>query len=386
VADTWAGDRAAMTHLGAMITPRSYARINTAAITANVAELRRRTPAAIMATVKADGYGHGLLPAARAALAGGAEWLAVAFLEEALALRDGGIEAPVLSLIATPQDQLHGALAAGIDLTVGASWLLAEVVAAVKKTGRRARIHLEVDTGLSRGGATAEAWPGLLDEVTGAADAVEVIGIWSHLACSDEPKHPANDAQLTAFNDALAIAKQRGIVPQLRHLANSGGLLALPETHFDAVRPGIAIYGVAPGPDIDMTGLTPAMTLISHVAKTKQIAAGTGVSYGLTHVVDRDTRIALVPLGYGDGIPRHASNVGEVLIGGRRRPIVGRVCMDQFLVSTGDDRVSAGDEVILFGPGDNGEPTAYEWGEAIGSIGYEIVTRVGSRVPRVYEP
>lgn len=367
-------------------TPRSYARIDTAAITANVAELRRRTPAAIMATVKADGYGHGLLPAARAALAGGAEWLAVAFIEEALALRGGGIEAPVLSLIATPQDQLHRALAAGIDLTVGASWLLAELVAAASESGRRARIHLEVDTGLSRGGATADAWPGLLDEVAAASGAVEVVGIWSHLACSDEPKHPANDAQLTAFNEALAIAKQRGIVPQLRHLANSGGLLALPETHFDAVRPGIAIYGVAPGPDIDMTGLTPAMTLISHVAKTKRIAAGTGISYGLTHVVDRDTRIALVPLGYGDGIPRHASNVGEVLIGGRRRPIVGRVCMDQFLVSTEDDRISAGDEVILFGPGDNGEPTAYEWGEAIGSIGYEIVTRVGSRVPRVYEP
>jgi alanine racemase len=368
-----------------VITPRSYARIDTAAISANVAELRRRTPAVIMATVKADGYGHGLLPTARAALAGGAEWLAVAFIEEALALRSGGIEAPVLSLIATPQEQLHEAIAAGVDLTVGATWLLAEVVAAANALGRTARIHLEVDTGLSRGGATADAWPGLLKSVA-ATDAVEVVGIWSHLACSDEPKHPANAAQLSAFNDALAVARKHGIVPRLRHLANSGGVLALPETHFDAVRPGIAIYGVSPGPDIDMTGLTPAMTLISHVAKTKQIPAGTGISYGLTHVVDRDTRLALVPLGYGDGIPRHASNIGEVWLGGRRRPIVGRVCMDQFLVSTEDDRISAGDEVILFGPGDHGEPTAHEWGEAIGSIGYEIVTRVGSRVPRVYVP
>src|SRR5579875_3762745 len=270
-----------------MITHRSYARIDTAAITANVAELRRRTPAVIMATVKANGYGHGMLPAARAALKGGAEWLAVAFIEEALALREGGIEAPVLSLIAAPKEQLHKAIAAGIDLTVGASWLLAEVVAAAAATGRTARIHLEVDTGLSRGGATADAWPGLLADVARASDAVEVVGIWSHLACSDEPKHPANSAQLSAFTEALDTARRHGIVPQIRHLANSGGLLALPETHFDAVRPGIAIYGVSPGPDIDMTGLTPAMTLISHVAKTKEIPAGTGISYGLTHVVDR---------------------------------------------------------------------------------------------------
>lgn len=371
-----------------MITERSYARISTAAISANVAELRRRTPAVIMATVKADGYGHGMVPAARAALAGGAEWLAVAFLEEALALREAGIQAPILSLIAAPKEPLHKAIAADIDLTVGARWLLAEVVAAASAAGRPARIHLEVDTGLSRGGATAETWPELLDRVAdaAAAGAVEVVGIWSHLACSDEPKHPANAAQLNAFKEALDTARRRGIVPQLRHLANSGGLLALPETHFDAVRPGIAIYGVSPGPDIDMTGLTPAMTLVSHVAKTKRIPAGTGISYGLTYIVDRATGIALVPLGYGDGIPRHASNIGEVLLAGRRRPIVGRICMDQFLVSTVDDEIAAGAEVIVFGPGDHGEPTAAEWGEAIGTIGYEIVTRVGSRVPRVYVP
>jgi alanine racemase len=287
-------------------------------------------------------------------------------------------------MIAAPEERLEDAVAAGIDLTVGASWLLAEVVAAAEATGRPARIQLEVDTGLSRGGATAAAWPDLLDAVLKAGDAVEVIGIWSHLACSDEPEHPANARQLAAYTEALDIAKGRGVVPQLRHLANSGGLLSLPQTHFDAVRPGIAVYGVPPGPAADMTGLTPAMTLVSRVAKVKRIGAGTGVSYGLSHVAEHDTGLALVPLGYGDGIPRHASSRGEVLLGGRRRPIVGRVCMDQFVVEVGDDAVRAGDEVVVFGPGLDGEPTAYEWGEAVGSIGYEIVTRIGPRVPRVY--
>jgi len=369
-------------------TERSYARVDTDVIAANVAELARRTPAVIMAAVKADGYGHGMLPAAEAALRGGAEWLAVAFVEEALALRNGGIDAPILSMIAAPAERLCEAIRARVDLAVGASWMLAEVLAAATAVGRPARIHLEVDTGLSRGGATAAAWPDLLEGTAEAAadGAVEVIGIWSHLACSDEPAHPANAAQLEAFQEALNVARRHGVVPRLRHLANSGALLALPETHFDAVRPGIAIYGVPPGPAIDMTGLTPAMTLLSRVAKTKRITAGTGVSYGLTHVAERDTNLALIPLGYGDGVPRHASNTGEVWLAGRRRPIVGRICMDQFLVSTGDDVVRAGDEVVLFGPGINGEPTAVDWGETTGTIGYEIVTRVGARVPRVYLP
>jgi alanine racemase len=367
-----------------MTTDRTCARVDLDAIRANVAELARRTPAVIMAAVKADAYGHGMVPAARAALAGGARWLAVAFVEEALTLRAAGITAPVLSMIAAPEERLEDAVSAGIDLTVGASWLLDEVVAAAEATGRAARIHLEVDTGLSRGGATAAAWPDLLDAVLKAGDAVEVIGIWSHLACSDEPDHPANARQLAAYTEALDVAKARGVIPQLRHLANSGGLLSLPRTHFDAVRPGIAVYGVPPGPAADMTGLTPAMTLRSHVAKTKRIAAGTGVSYGLTYVAPRDTAVALVPLGYGDGVPRHASGCGEVLLGGKRRRIVGRVCMDQFVVDVGDDEVRAGDEVVLFGPGSRGEPTAAEWGQAVGSIGYEIVTRIGPRVPRFY--
>lgn len=367
-----------------MSTDRSYARVDLDAIRTNVAELASRTNAVVMAAVKADGYGHGLLPASRAALAGGAEWLAVAFVEEALALRAGGIEAPILSMIAAPAERLCEAIAGRIDLTVGATWLLAEIVAASTATGCPARVHLEVDTGLSRGGANAADWPALLDAVIDAGDAVEVVGIWSHLACSDEPDNPANAHQLKAFTEALDLARGCGIVPRLRHLANSGGLLSLPATHFDAVRPGIAVYGVPPGPATDMSGLTPAMTLVSHVALTKRIAAGTGVSYGLTHVAPEDTGVALVPLGYGDGVPRHASGRAEVWLAGRRRPILGRVCMDQFVVGLGEDVVQAGAEVVLFGSGREGEPTAAEWGEVVGSIGYEIVTRVGARVPRLY--
>lgn len=358
--------------------PASFARIDLAAITDNVAAIAASTSAAVMAVVKADGYGHGAVSAARAALAGGASWLAVAFVDEALALRHAGIRAPLLALITRSGDDLDAAVAAGIDLGVGSLECLRAVA------GRGARVHLEVDTGLSRGGARTEIW----SKFFAAARDLDVVAVWSHFACSDEPGHPANARQLAAYHDALHVAKHHGITPSIRHLANSGATLTLPESHVDVVRPGIAIYGLSPGPGCERAvrdlGLRPAMTLRSEVGSVKRIPAGSGVSYGWAFTAAHATALALVPLGYADGIPRHAANSAQVAIAGRRFRIAGAVCMDQFMVELHDAPVGPGEEVLLFGPGTHGEPSASEWAAAAGTIGYEIVTRIGARVPRVY--
>lgn len=364
---------------------RAEALVDLDAIRRNVEELRRRTPAGVMAVVKADGYGHGIVPAARATLAGGAAYLAVAFLDEAFQLRAAGVRAPLLAMLVTPGQPLAPAVATDIELAVSARWTLDAALAAAREAGRPARVHLKIDTGLSRGGAAWADWEDLVTAAAKAraADEVEVVGVWSHLACSDEPEHPANATQLAVFHDALQVATRRGIEPRLRHLANSGGALSLPGTHFDLIRPGICMYGLPPGPHADMTGFTPAMTLRSTVALTKRVPAASGVSYGHAYHTAQDTRLALVPIGYADGLPRAAGNVAPVWIAGRRRTISGRVCMDQFVVDVGAD-VAAGDEVVVFGPGDRGEPTAEDWATALGTIGYEVVTRIGARVPRRY--
>jgi alanine racemase len=364
---------------------RSEAVIDLGAIRRNVSRLRAGTSAEVMAVVKADGYGHGLVPAARAALAGGATWLGVAFLEEAMALRAAGILAPVLSWLAVPGEDVAAGVAADVDLSVSAPWALAEVVAAARETGQRARVHLKIDTGLSRGGATAADWPELVTAAAkaAAADEVEVVGIWSHFAYADAPGHPTIAGQITAFTEAVAAARRLGVDPPLRHLANSAATLTLPAAHFDLVRPGIAVYGLTPVPP-EPYGLEPAMTLRSRIALTKRVPAGSGVSYGHVHVTERETGLALVPLGYADGVPRAATAVGPVWLGGRRRTVTGRVCMDQFVVDVGDDTVAAGDEVVLFGSGRHGEPTAQEWADVLGTISYEIVTRIGARVPRTH--
>jgi alanine racemase len=364
---------------------RSEAVVDLDAIRDNVALLRSRTTAAVMAVVKADGYGHGLVPAARAALAGGADWLGVAFLEEALALRRAGIVTPVLSWLATPGEDLAAAVAADVDLSASAPWALAELAAAARDAGRPARVHLKIDTGLSRAGAPAADWAELVTAAAKAAAAgeVEVTGIWSHFAYADAPGHPTIAGQVAAFRDAVEVARRLGVDPPVRHLANSAATLTLPDAHFDLVRPGIAVYGLSPVPPSDF-GLRPAMTLRSTVALAKRVPAGSGVSYGHVYVTSSETGLALVPLGYADGVPRNATSVGPLLLGGKRRTISGRVCMDQFVVDAGDDEIAAGDEVVLFGPGDRGEPTAQDWAEATGTISYEIVTRLGARVPRAY--
>jgi alanine racemase len=362
------------------------------AIRDNVAALAERAAgdAQVMAVVKADGYGHGLVPSARAALAGGATWLGAALVEEALALRAAGVGGRILTWLATPdQDQWAAAVAADVDLSVSGLWALEEIASAADGAGRAARVHLKIDTGLGRNGSTTADWPQLVDAALAAQSqgAVEVVGVWSHLAWADAPGHPTIARQAAVFAEAVEYAERAGVQPEVRHLANSAATLTLPDVHFDLVRPGIAVYGLSPVPQEggpEAFGLRPAMTLVGRLALVKRVPAGSGVSYAHAYTTERESSLGLVPLGYADGVPRNASNVGPLLAAGRRRTIAGRVCMDQIVVDLGDDPAEAGDEVVLFGPGDGDTPTAQDWADATGTISYEIVTRVGPRVPRTY--
>ncbi|MCA1710922.1 MAG: alanine racemase [Actinobacteria bacterium] len=368
---------------------RTHARIDLDAVRDNVAVLvERARRAQVMAVVKADGYGHGLVPSARAAVAGGATWLGVAFLEEALAVRAAGIDVPLLAWLYAAEEDLRPAVAAGVDLGVYAPAELVAAAAAARATGVTARVHLKVDSGLSRGGAQPADWPDLCEAAAKAEaeGSLKVTGLWSHFAFADGgPDHPTNSRQTAVFREALEVAERAGLEPEVRHLANSAATLTAPHTHFDLVRPGVAVYGLSPVAQSPRSfGLRPAMSLRSTVVLTKKVPAGSGVSYLHRYVTERNTTLALVPLGYADGIPRSATNTAQVLLGGSRRTIAGTVCMDQFVLDVGDDAVETGDEVLLFGPGNDGEPTAQEWAEALGTINYEIVTRVGARVPRTY--
>ena len=372
------------------------------AVRDNVGLLRERAgSAAVMAVVKADAYGHGLLPCARAALAGGASWLGVAQLSEALALRSAGIDAPVLAWLTVPGDAYPAAVAAGIDIGVSTDWALAEVAAAAGLVGAVARVHLKVDTGLNRNGATAENWPDLVDSglKLQAEGLVQVFGVFSHFAYADDPVHPSVEAQTAAFVAAIELAERRGARFEVRHLANSAAALTNPATHFDVIRPGIAVYGLSPVPDLATSaelGLRPAMTLLGRVAHVKHVAAGQGISYGHTYTTRRPTTVALLPIGYADGLPRHAGDGGPVQLVGQRHRIAGRVCMDQFVIDLAnqpdgvdlDDAaeladVQPGDVAVLFG-GAPGQPTAQDWAEAAGTISHEIVSRLGPRIPRIY--
>jgi alanine racemase len=361
--------------------------IDLAAIRENTAALGQRVGAAgLMAVVKADGYGHGMIPAANAALAGGAGWLAVVGVPEAVALREAGIAAPVLCLLDDPQAAHAEAIGRGIDLCVGTNGTLSRITAAARAAGRPARVHLKADTGMSRGGATAADWPGLVDAALAAqADGyVAITAIWSHLACADIPGHSSVEAQLAAFTDAVELAEKAGARPELRHLANTAATLTWPEAWFDLVRVGGGIYGLGTMPGGPPAWLRPAMTARTRLVQVKRVPAGSGVSYGHRYVTKTDTTLGLVPVGYAEGVPRAASGVVQVHVAGRRRTIAGTVCMDQFVVDLGDDPASAGDEVVLFGPGDAGEPTAQEWADTLGTISYEIVTAFGGLWPKSY--
>lgn len=367
---------------------RTEAVVDLNAIAANVALLKAATPAEVMVVVKADGYGHGLAESARAALAGGASWLGTATLDEALALRAAGIDARALAWLWTPGETaaVMQAVAGDIDVSVSSGWQLDAVRAAATAAGKTARVHLKIDTGLSRNGSYVTDWPELVVAAAKAqaAGEIDAVGVWSHFAYADEPGHPTIARQIEAFTDALTVAARAGIQPQVRHLANSAATLTLPAAHFDLVRPGVAAYGLSPVPQQGQFGLRPAMTLRAAIASVKRVRAGEGVSYGHAYRTAAETTLALVPLGYADGVPRNATNVGPVSINGRRFTVSGRVCMDQFVVDVGDLPVAAGDAAVLFGPGVDGEPTAQDWATALNTIHYEILTRVGARVPRTY--
>ena len=339
--------------------------------------------AQLMAVVKADAYGHGLVPCARAAREAGAEWLGVALLQEAVALRDAGVEGRILAWLGVPGSPWQECVALDVDLGVSALWSLDAVRAAARETGRRARVHLKADTGLSRNGATPDDWPQLVAAAVEAEaeGTVVVAGVWSHLACADEPEHPSVAAQLAAYDAALALAEDAGLRPEVRHLANSAGAFAVPGARHDLVRVGIHMYGLSSGiaPAAEL-GLRPVMSLRARLASVKRVPAGSGVSYGQEYTTATGTTLGLVPVGYADGLPRAAANAGPVLAAGAVRTVAGRVCMDQVVLDLGGDPAQVGGEVVIFGADG---PSADDWAAVCGTIGYEIVTRIGPRVPRV---
>jgi alanine racemase len=364
----------------------AVADIDLSAVRHNVGRLRQMAGVEVMAVVKADAYGHGAIAVSRAAREAGATWLGVAFCSEALELRHAGDDGRMLAWIVGTADPALGECIRGeVDVSASSVEHLRTISEAAVGVGVRARVHLKVDTGLGRAGAPPTAWPAL---VSAALDdpAVDVVGLWSHLACADDPTAASTAAQVTAFSAAVSIAEESGATNCIRHLANSGAALSTPSSRFDLVRCGIGIYGLAPGPAHGSPAaldLRPAMTVRTSVVQVKRVPAGHGASYGLTWRAPRETSLALVPLGYADGLPR-ASRSALVDIGGERFPIVGRIAMDQVIVDIGDADIAPGAPVVVFGPGTLGEPTADDWAMWADTINYEIVTRIGPRVRRRY--
>jgi alanine racemase len=373
--------------------------IDLAAVARNVEAMRQHVGGVpVMAVVKADGYGHGMVPAAHAAVAGGAQWLGVVHEHEALALRRAGLTTRVLCLLGAPGGAPRGApgggdgaaheaaIRADVDLTVDAVPLLHEIAAAATRAGHPARVHLKIDTGMARGGATPADWPELVAAARSAEAAgnITITGIWSHLACADIPGHPSVGAQLARFSDAVALAEAAGARPEVRHLANTAAALDLPGTWFDLVRPGGAIYGLATIPGGAPDWLRPAMTLRTRLTLVKRVPPGTAVSYGHRYTTQGESTLGLIPLGYAEGIPRHASGVVEVQARDKRWSIAGTVCMDLSVIDFGAEAAETGDEVVLFGPGDSGEPTAQQWADALATVSYEVVTNFAGGVPRTY--
>jgi alanine racemase len=339
--------------------------------------------AELMAVVKANGYGHGDVPVARAALDAGATWLGVALVEEGLRLREAGIDAPILLLSEFPDGSEKDVLSAGLTPTVYSAGKARALAEAGRATGRPARAHLKVDTGMHRVGVAPE---GALDLSRSFLDeGIEIEGMWTHFARSEEVSVPTTEAQLGQFRAVVADLEAAGVRPRYRHAANSGATIARPDSHLDLVRVGIAMYGISPGPDLaGRVDLRPAMSLRTRVSHVRRLPAGEAVSYGHTHRLERRSTIATVPIGYADGYLRALSNRGHVLIRGKRRPVVGNVTMDQLMVDVGDDGVEPSEEVVLFGRQSGQEIRAEEVAGWAGTIGYEIVCAVSDRVPREY--
>ena len=352
--------------------------IDLGAISRNVSTIVDATTAAhTMVVVKANGYGHGAVESARAALAGGADWLGVVDFDEALELRDAGVDAPLLAWLHGGESDFATAIDARVDVGVHSVEQLERVAAA---STTRARVHLKVDTGLGRNGATIDDCEPFFAAAAALQQrgALEVVGFFSHLANIED------EVQVARFEALLDQARVAGLDPELVHLAATGGALSLADAAFSMVRIGIGAYGFSPFDHAAPVRLTPAMELRGEIVSAKRVPAGSGVSYGHTYVTERETTLALVPLGYADGIPRHASNAGPVSINGVTYRVAGRVAMDQFVVDVGDAAVTAGDTAILFGDPAQGVPSATDWARAADTIDYEIVTRIGHRVKRRY--
>ncbi|MBS1692328.1 MAG: alanine racemase [Actinobacteria bacterium] len=368
---------------------RPQAVIDLDAIAHNVRVLRDHAGTAqVMAVVKADAYGHGAAAVARAALAAGAAELGVATVDEALALRRAGVTAPVLAWLHPPGTDFGPALRADVQVGLSSVRQLREVLDAAARTARTATVTVKVDTGLSRNGVAATDYPAMLTALRRAIadDAIRVRGLMSHLVYGDDPAHPVNDLQAERFDAMRRQARDQGVHFEVAHLSNSPAVMTRPDLSYDMVRPGIAVYGLSPIPEHGDMGLRPAMTLKCQVAMVRSVRAGDGVSYGHTWVAGRDTTLALLPIGYADGVFRALSGRIEVLINGRRYPNVGRICMDQFVVDLGPGPVGVteGDVAVLFGPGGDGEPTAQDWADLLDTIHYEVVTSPRGRVVRTY--
>jgi len=361
-------------------SPTREAVIDRGAIEHNVRTLRAAAHTReFIAVVKADGYGHGAVTAARGAIAGGATRLGVADVSEALELRAARIDHPVVAWLHGPDTDFAPAVAANVELGLSTIEQLRRAAA----VGGAPVVHLKFETGLGRGGSAPAHWSAFMAEASRLEreGRLRVDGVFSHLSGTSRED---DLAQLALFRDAMSAAIDAGLRPRIRHLAATGAAIDLPETRLDAVRVGLGIYGLSPFDERSSAnlGLRPAMTLQAPVAAVRRVKAGQGASYGYTYRAERETTFALVPLGYADGIPRHASNRGPVRIGGRRFRVAGRVAMDQFIVDVGDAPVKVGDRAVLFGDPLRGAPTATEWAEAADTINYEIVTRLGPRVTR----
>ena len=369
---------------------RASAEINLSAITQNFKSIKSRTTADVLAVVKADAYGHGLIPVSKALEEAGADWFGTALLEEAINLRKAGILKPIISWLTPLGEDFKSAIDLDIDLGIPSIDLLNEVIKAASLTGKAARIHLEIDTGMSRGGVLSE-WDQLIKSVLVGVNLkqLKVIGIWSHFARADEPDELMNQEQLSLFEEKVNQAKTAGIDAQFIHIANSAALFTNKSSHKNIIRSGIALFGLSPDiktiGDSSSLGLKPAMKLKAKLNLVKDVKAGSSVGYGGTAVLKSDTKLGVVALGYADGIPRNTNNLAGVFVDKKRAPIIGRVSMDQFVVDLGiTSTAKTGDEVIVFGDGSSGEYTVDEWAKAANTINYEIITRIGPRVPRIY--
>ena len=369
---------------------RASAEISLLAIADNLKLIKSKTNAQVLAVVKADAYGHGLIQVGKAAENAGADWLGTALLEEGITLRNSGIKIPIISWLTPLGEDFKAAINLDIDLSISSTELLNEIVLAGKSVKKIPRIHVEVDTGMSRGGV-GDDWQLFLAELSKAvaANEINIVGIWSHFARADEPDEVMNGEQLAVFEDRIKSAGAAGIKADFIHIANSASSLTNNGAHKNIIRWGIGLYGLSP--DLNNLGdskslnLKPAMRLKAKLHLVKAVKAGVSVGYGGTAITKSDTKLGVVTLGYADGIPRNANNLAGVFVGGKRAPLIGRVSMDQFVVDLGSNSLAkTGDEVIVFGDGAGGEYTADEWAKASGTINYEIVTRIGSRVPRIY--